>query len=578
MKRAALTLTAMSLAISGCTSLIGVTRDVDASSAAVNKQVEGHIAQMPASQPREGRLQYTTVVKGAWMGASKLPAANAAPLPAAFHEEVTLKFPDRPSIATIAERITKVTGVMVKLSPDMYIPSSSLVPKGGSSTGSSAPTAAGPTPGAPAPIPPAGLPMANAGLTAASVTAEYGTDMDLKFTGKLETLLDTICAKTGANWEYKDGAIVFYRLVTKTFTLKSTPGTSELKSSVGKTGTGTMGTGSSFTSDSVIKMGSAFSVWDNLRESVNSMLTGVGKVAVTEATGTITVTDTREVVEQVGRMLADINKSLSRQVAFRVEVLSVRTDESANYGINWNAVYNRIAASNPSWKFAFGSPSSLASQDAATFGYQILTPASQGGTRGQMSGSEAMLSALSGLGKASIVTTASALTLNRQPVPVAITDQIGYVQSVSIQQNTIAGSSGTTTPTTTPSTSATTVQITPGVVTTGFILNLLPSVADDNSVTLQFSVDISALKKLGTFGSGEMAVQTPEVSAMQFMQRVSMKNGETLVLSGYERTAGQYDRRTVSQDADLLMGGSVAGTKAREAIVILVTPVVTEGS
>lgn len=569
MKRIVLSLTAMSIALSGCSNMIGVTRDVDASMSVTSKKVADQLAQMPMGSAAAKPLLYTKVVPGAWMGAVKLPPRSKPLLPAAFNEDVTLKFPDKTSMSTVAERITKVTGILVKLAPDIFISAGSLAPKpsaSNSSSGSAKPIASSTAP-MPAPLIQGG-PGGQGGLTAASVTAEYATEIGLTFNGKLEYLLDTISAKMGINWEYKDGAIVFYRLVTKTFTLKSTPGTSELTSSVGKSGTGTMGTGSAFTSDSVIKMGSAFSVWDNLRESIGTMLSGIGKVAVTEATGTITITDTREVVEQVGTMLEQINKSLSRQVAFRVEVLSVRTDESAEYGVNWDAVFEKIAAANPSWKFTLGSPSSLTGTDAAKMGYQATTLSGQANTHLSTSSSQAMLAALSGIGKASIVTTASALTLNRQPVPVAITEQIAYVQSVSVQTNTAA---------TVGATAPSTVQITPGVVTTGFILNLLPAIADDSSVTLQFSIDISSLKKLGTFGSGDMAVQTPEVSAMQFMQRVSMKNGETLVLSGFERTAGQYDRRTVSPEADLLLGGSVKGTKTRESIVIMITPVVSSG-
>ena len=230
-------------------------------------------------------------------------------------------------------------------------------------------------------------------------------------------------------------------------------------------------------------------------------------------------------------------------------------------------MFNRVVSANPSYKISLGSPSTLVGTDAASLTYSLLTPSDQANTRGALSGSQAMLAALSGLGKASIVTTASAMTLNRQPVPVAITDQISYVQSVSVQP----GSANSTN-------AATTVQVTPGSVTTGFILNMLPSITDDNSVMLQFSVDISQLSKMGTFGSGQMAVQTPEVSGMQFLQNVAMKNGETLVLSGFERTAGQYDRRTVSKDADLLMGGSLNGNRTREAIVIMITPVLSEGA
>jgi hypothetical protein len=50
------------------------------------------------------------------------------------------------------------------------------------------------------------------------------------------------------------------------------------------------------------------------------------------------------------------------------------------------------------------------------------------------------------------------------------------------------------------------------------------------------------------------------------------------VLSGYERSAGQYDKRTLTSGAPIGLGGSINGTSNREAVVILVTPVLSEGA
>ena len=568
MKRVAFSLTAVSLLLSGCATTIGVKQDIDADGRRIQSTLDTSLQKMPVNQGAD-KLLYTTILPGSWLGTAKKVQRPGNALPAAFYSTVTLKFPDTPNLSTFAERLTKVTGIPVKLRPDVYISASAFAPKSGggaASTPPGAPTGAAANAAAAAAAAQAAS-LNNGPLLAATTSSDYNSEIPLNYTGRLEGFLDAVTARTGLNWEYKDGAIVLSRLVTKTFTLKSTPGTSELRAAVGKTGGSSVGTGSSFSADSSIKMGSSFSVWDNLRDSINTMLTGVGKVAVTEATGTITVTDTKDVVDQVGAMLQQINKSLSRQVAFRVEVLSLTTTDTAEYGVDWNAIFAQVRGLNPSWTMGLTSPSSLVGPDAGKLGYQVLTPAESGGTRGKLTGSQAMLSAMAGYGKASVVTTASAMTLNRQPVPVAITDQISYVQSVAVQPSTTGSNDNNST-----------VAITPGTVTTGFILNMLPSITDDNGVILQFSVDISMLSKMGTFGSGAMAVQTPEVAGMQFLQRVAMKNGETLVLSGFERTSGQYDRRTMSKDSDLLMGGSLNGNRTKESIVILITPVLSEGA
>ena len=319
MKRAILTVSALSLLMSGCANMIDVKKDVDAETDRTSAQAEQKMAQIAGSSQKD-KLLYTTVLPGSWLGQAKKVKRGGDALPAAFYSTVTLKFPDRANFSTLAERLTRVTGIPVKLRPDVFINASAFAPK----SGGSSPAAANSATGAPAAQVAA---LGESTLTSASVTADYSSEVPLSYHGRLAGFLDEMSARTGLNWEYKDGAIVLSRLVTKTFTLKSIPGSSELKASVGKSGTSEVGTGSKFSADSNIKMASSFSVWLNLKESINTMLTGVGKVAVTEATGTITVTDTKEVVDQVGAMLNQINKSLSRQVAFRVEVLSVTTNE-----------------------------------------------------------------------------------------------------------------------------------------------------------------------------------------------------------------------------------------------------------
>lgn len=563
MKKLVWGITLLSVALTGCSDLVTVKQDVDRDALKSNHVIADNLKSMPVNQKADQRLLYTSIVPGSWLGAAKIIDKTQNDLPEIFRKKVTLVFPDRVNISTVAERITKVVGIKVSVRPDVFIKSGDLVPKAGGGSKDDA----------------AKLPMPHqpGSVVASTTSSDYSFDSSLEHADRsLSELLDQVCAKAGINWEYRDGSIVLYRLLTKTFTLKSTPGSSQLTAAVGKSGgtqlgSSTGGNNGSFTSESMVKMGSSFSVWDNLKESVTSMLTPVGKVAVTEATGTITVTDTKYVVDQVETMLKQINKSLSRQVAFRVEVLSLETTKGAEYGVDWGLVFNKLVASNPAYKLTMGSPASLASGNAATMTYNVLTGSGAPSNISQLSSSQAMLAAMSSLGRASVVTTASALTLNRQPVPVAITDQIGYVQSVTAQTGgaTVAG--------TTPS-GPTLVQINPGTITTGFILNLLPSVTEDDSVLLQFSVDISSLKALTTFGKGDLAVQSPQVNGMQFLQRVGLKNGQTLVLSGFERTSGQYDRRSLTEDSDLMMGGSLNGTRKRESIVILITPVISEGA
>jgi type II secretory pathway component GspD/PulD (secretin) len=89
---------------------------------------------------------------------------------------------------------------------------------------------------------------------------------------------------------------------------------------------------------------------------------------------------------------------------------------------------------------------------------------------------------------------------------------------------------------------------------------------------VQYSVQISELTQLKSFGEGNNAIQLPEISTTSFEQQAVLENGQTLILAGFER-----DRATVGDDAMATVGGlPVGGAKTAEtsrvATVMMITP------
>ncbi|HEY8027001.1 MAG TPA: PilN family type IVB pilus formation outer membrane protein, partial [Burkholderiaceae bacterium] len=168
-----------------------------------------------------------------------------------------------------------------------------------------------------------------------------------------------------------------------------------------------------------------------------------------------------------------------------------------------------------------------------------------------------IINALSQQGKVREETSASVVTLNNQPVPVQVATQTSYLAS---SQTTLTNTVGVST------------TLTPGVVTTGFNMSILPHVLNNGSLLLQFTADISALEKLDTVPSGTGSIQVPTVDTRNFMQRVSMKSNETLIISGFEQTDDQLTKNGVGTPSNYLFGGGLNGTHAKQVIVILITP------
>lgn len=521
---------------------------------------------------------------GAWLGAKALPLQADLTLPEVFRKKYVFQFPGKVNIETVAQRVTRVTGIPVRVKPDVLLPPTAFV-SGGNQVNSAAlrQTSTSPANGAPPNLPALPNPAAfasaplNAGLSATGSAYAAAPEYEMNYEGTVTGFLDLLSARAGISWEYREGVISFHRLVTKVFTLKAIPGDSEFNSSIGKQGqtqTGSTGNGSvsqttgGYSSNTTITMNSKFSVWDSVKAAIESVISPAGKFAISQASGMITVTDTRDVVEQVAKIIDQENGMNTRQVAMRVEVLTVKINKGEERGVDWDLVFNQVSNMVP-WAVRFSSPASLVSSNAANLGVSILAPtngAAMSASQARWGGSQAFFKALQNYGKVSVLTTANAVTLNRQPVPVAITSQTTYLAKITPAPAGASGSAGGT------------PGLEPGTVTTGFLLNLLPTVLDSNSILLQFGVGISDLTRLADVVSGQQKIQAPEVSSTDFLQKVALKPGETLVLSGYERASGQYDRRTLSEGAPIGIGGSVNGSNSREAVVILVTPVLSEGA
>jgi len=159
------------------------------------------------------------------------------------------------------------------------------------------------------------------------------------------------------------------------------------------------------------------------------------------------------------------------------------------------------------------------------------------------------------------------MTLNRKEAPLSKKTDLNYLARTVPGGN--AGSGSSTLP-----------GLEPGVVSTGFMSNIVPTILPDNSILLQFSIDSSQLRSLKTISTGSGAtlqsIQTPEVDAVKTDQSVKLRSGGTLVLTGFEREVMQYEQRSLGEH--IATGGSYTGRKAKETYIIMITPVIVDGA
>lgn len=186
------------------------------------------------------------------------------------------------------------------------------------------------------------------------------------------------------------------------------------------------------------------------------------------------------------------------------------------------------------------------------------------GSGGSLQSANAAIQALSTLGKTSLVTSGSVISLNGQTVPLNVSREVAYLQSSS---TTVSGDSGVSSST-----------LTPGLVTEGFAMNFTPRVTDGNNIIMRYTVDLSSIEKITDFSTpdGTSTIQLPQRLVRNFMQNVSVRSGETLVLTGFQQVGGTDTSSGTGASWAWFLGGSKKANSTNRTIVIVVTPFVTQ--
>lgn len=414
---------------------------------------------------------------------------------------------------------------------------------------------------------------------------KYQSDLDptvsltLNYSGTVKGALDLIAAKTGYIYSVHSHGIYWQAYVTKTYDIAFMPGGTDymMGDQAGSgTGGGSSGGGaanSSFTSfggtNEFSSLKGSLSIWTDLQTTIKQLLSADGKVTVSQATTSVTVRDRPSNVELVGQYINNMNHNLARQVLVKIQVLEVDLTSDYNYGIDWQMIMKAFHNSPFIINGNYGTPISItALTGQSAIGNIPAGTTPQFGTvgNGNIPSWTILLNALSQQGKASVVTEPRVLCLNNQVSVIRIITTEGYVASI---QNTTVGSGGGTSPTGTV-----TSQVTPGTITTGLNLFVLPKILG-NEVYMQVNADLSTNKGIRTFGTAQAQVELPTVAQKEFNQRSKLRSGDTLILSGFRQVKNAAAANQFIESQAL---GGKAATQANSETILLITPYILPGS
>ena len=507
--------------------------------------------------------------RSTWVGSVSVPMGSGERLPSVFTEPVRLNFDDaasggKVSLRTMADRITAVTGVPVRIKADVF-------------SGADA----APRPAATAVALPSLPAFAGHGDTVPMPPTSPALPRDtsvhavaMRWSGSLQGYLDQVTDQLSLSWEYRDGVVVIERMRTEFFEIAAIESETDYhlglsgadQANATSSGNGGGGTNSTASSSNEVSEHGKSNVIGSILAAIGQILKDVpgSSVVRSDGSGRIAVTTTKETLSKVRDFVRVENESLLRQAQVQFDIYSVTRNESDERGIEWNAV---LSALGGAYTGSFGSPATLASATAANIGFSILTPTQSGvstpATR-RFGGSDALLKLLSEHGVSTQHREVSLLALNRTWDRKSSLGGRAYVSA------TIPGAASTT--------GVGAPGLVTSTVTTGDRYLAQPFILDNNTVLLKFGVGLSSLVNLVNFTSGtgtsQQTVQTPETTAINDQSTVALKAGQILVITGLSRMVSSDDRRTLTDDAPIGLGGSRTRTRLREEFVIFVRPTI----
>ncbi|MEW5288607.1 PilN family type IVB pilus formation outer membrane protein [Erwinia papayae] len=472
--------------------------------------------------------------------------------------QVTLNRPDGISLPELGQRITALCGIRVSITPDAFAAVSNT------STGSVVTSQMRGQ--LPAPDDNGRVPLAQMGGTSgqtASVQSQPSLIRGLKYQGDVRGLLDMAASGLGLSWRSDGGGVYFYQQDTRTFQLvilntkinSSASISSGSGNQLGSGGGTSGGTTGDVSSNQKTDYGLNSDLYDDIRKTIEQMVTPKsGRFWLSAATGTLSVTDTPDVLDRIGRYIEYQNKVLSRQVQLNVQIVSVTQSRNEQLGLDWGLVYKSLQNVGASLTGSMAN----ASTSAASAGISILDTAT--GNASKFSGSSLLIKALSEQGNVSMALNQTDPSANLTPVAYQLSSQKGILSSSSSTATANVGVTSTMTTTT---------------ITTGLFMTMLPFIQENGDVQLQFAFSYTSPPKIESFVSqdGNTRNDLPTTSTEGLTRKVNLRSGQTLVLTGSEQQNLSADKQGTFTPGNFILSGGQTGTRGRTTLVIMITPV-----
>jgi type IVB pilus formation R64 PilN family outer membrane protein len=565
MKQPSLRLISTALIASSVLNLQGCgIAEIRDSQAAVVTQARGY-----ADTPQRGR-PVVVIHKGSWLLGEKVTASK--PQPEIYDKIVSWKDKRAVTLRDITTWIAETVGVRAVV--DASAANSSM-----QRSAAAAPLPLGtPTPSG-GPLPGG---MLNVGGLGAIKAPDLSTPLQQGFAGGQSVparasfsyegdfggFVDVVDAKFGVWSKYHDGTVSFFTTETRTFEIASLNDVSSMTGSIstsdGNNSSGSQGGGAQLgssqsggSSSNAGGSGQQMSLtviadpWSSLQTTASAVAGPGANVVADKNLKSLTITGTPPQCDRLETWVKGLNAQFGKQVAVDVTVYQVQVTNEHNYGLNLSLAYHSPNGHTGITVSGAQAPNIVSTTSPMTLGASIV-----GGTLG---GTQAAVQALSTLGNVSTVVSRSGITQNGKLLALQAAEEQDYVTS---NQSTLVASVGATN-----ATQTTTLR-------SGFTGNFMPSYLD-GKIVVDFDMTLSDRPTFTTFPpnatGNTSSVQLKHRDVTRFTQNVSLKPGESLVLTGMHQQNTSVTNNGVGTPGMALLGGGVDAQKGDQIIAVVLT-------
>ncbi|UKA04702.1 hypothetical protein [Photobacterium damselae] len=385
--------------------------------------------------------------------------------------------------------------------------------------------------------------MAVFGMPVSAIDPSLIKPIDYK--GSIEGLMNLIAADRGLDWKYDEDTdtFVFYDLDTETFTLINNSGKTKLAFDM-KTAVAGDGDQSSSNTNQASGTSSEYDNWGSIMDTVTRLTSQHGKVAGNQGQGQIVVTDTKENLSRIKKVIDAINAQSGIQVVMDVTFLKFSLSKNSSFGTNLSS----LSASDIIGKAVSisGGSNTLDSKNNTGSLYNINFNKAGIGT---------MVHALAKYGTINYKFSDEMISMNNQLIPYQSTIDESYVSEISTEVD--------------PDTKKEDKKATVSIRKTGVTTSWIPRVIGDRIkltgfITMSRGIDMKKEPDLGISLPVNLSEQQP-VDAI-------IDNGKTRIVSIKEVDESKANSSGIGSTNTLPIGGSEDTSTTREISVVIVTP------